>query len=94
MINLYLEEFAFYTIILILVLLAIKTVLFFNIGSKRLTFKTFLFFSDNNIRNTKDLKKKKSKNIQNYFSVIVFAIMIMLLIIFMAGALFKLPQPS
>lgn len=94
MINLYLEDFAFYTLMLILVLLVIKTVLFFTMGSKRLTFKTYLFFSDNNMRNTKDPKKKKSKNIQNYLSVIIFAIMILLLIVFMSGALFKLPQPS
>lgn len=94
MINLYLEDFAQYTLLFILGLVIIKTIDFFALGSKRLTFRNYLYFSDNNLRNTKDPQKKKRKNIQNYLSLAIFGILILLVLVFMAGAFFKLPQPT
>ena len=94
MVDLYIETFAQYTLLFIGALVVIKTIAFFAMGSKRLTFKNYLYFSENNIRNTKELKKRSRKKLQNLFSVIILSIILLLLIVFMAGAFFKTPPPE
>ncbi len=94
MIELYIETFAQYTLLFIGILIVIKTIAFFAMGSKRLTYKNYLFFSENNLRNSKEPKKRLRKNIQNIMSITILALILLLIIVFMAGAFFKTPPPD
>lgn len=94
MIDIYLETFGEYAVLVILLLIIVKTIGFFTMGSKRLTYKNYLYFSDNNLRNTKDPVKKRRKNVQNYLSITIIALILLVLLVFMLGAFFKTPPPQ
>ena len=94
MIEIYIEIFAEYGLLLILTLVVIKTLAFFTMGSKKLTYKNYLYFSENNMRNTKDPIKKRKKIFQNILSLTIFFLIILLVITFLMGALYRTPPPS
>lgn len=94
MIEIYIEIFAEYGLLLILTLVVIKTLAFFLMGSKKLTYKNYLYFSENNMRNTKDPIKKRKKIFQNILSLTIFFLIILLVITFLMGALYRTPPPS
>ena len=67
MIEMYLETAEGYILLIILALVVIKTIAFFTMGSKKLTYKNYLYLSDNNLRNTKDPIKKRKKKHSEFF---------------------------
>ena len=94
MIEMYLETAEGYILLIILALVVIKTIAFFTMGSKKLTYKNYLYLSDNNLRNTKDPIKKRKKNIQNFLSIAIFILLLLFVFIIFIGKVFQPPPPS
>lgn len=78
-----------YNFAIILFLLALKTILFFLIKSKKKTFKNYLFFSESNLYGTKDPNKKKQKNFQNILSVIILVLLLVQIFLVLITAMFR-----
>lgn len=94
MIEMYLEIAEGYILLIVLALFIIKTIAFFTMGSKKLTYKNYLYLSDNNLRNTKDPIKKRKKKLQNILSISIFILLLIFIFIIFIGKVFQTQPPS
>lgn len=78
-----------YNFLIILFFLIVKCVMYFTFKQKKRTFKNFLYFSESNVRGTKDPKRKTKKIILNVLTAIIVLLLLAQVFIFLSGAFFK-----
>lgn len=83
--------FAFvrYNFLLIAFAVVVKLSLYYLLQLKKPQLKTFLYFSDNDLLRTKDLKRKKKKSFQNTLSIIIIFLILMQILVFLGGAFIR-----